>query len=145
MGTIQYHLGRLVKAGTIVSQRRGLRRHFFVTGVFRENEKQLLEVLSNETAREILMFVAERKNPSQSEVSRHLGMSSASISWHVKRLQASRLVDESREGKFKRYRLHGEPGQIVAFLKSYYPGIWDRWSNRLAEMFLALSGEGEER
>jgi hypothetical protein len=24
-------------------------------------------------------------------------------------------------------------------LKNYYPGIWDKWSNRLAEMFLSLS------
>jgi hypothetical protein len=24
-------------------------------------------------------------------------------------------------------------------LKNYYPVIWDKWSNRLAEMFLSLS------
>jgi hypothetical protein len=29
-------------------------------------------------------------------------------------------------------------------LKNFYPTIWDRWSNRLAEMFLSMSSAGEE-
>jgi hypothetical protein len=28
---------------------------------------------------------------------------------------------------------------IGILLKNYYPNIWDKWSNRLAEMFLSLS------
>lgn len=143
MGTVQYHLNRLEKDGRIVSERHSFRRHYFVAGTFREREKLLLEVLGNETAREILLFVLERKNPSQTDLSRHVGISSPSISWHVKRLQASGIVEESREGPFKRYRLRGDPGAVVALLRTYYPGIWDRWSNRLAEMFLALSARRE--
>jgi predicted transcriptional regulator len=143
MGTVQYHLDKLEKAGRITSQRHGLHKYYFVIGAFEEDEKQLLEVLSNETAREILMFIIEQKSPSQTEISKHIGISSASVSWQIKRLEASRIVDEIREGKFKRYKLHGDPGQVAALLKNYYPGIWDRWSNRLAEMFLSLS-KGEE-
>lgn len=144
MGTVQYHLDRLAKAGSITSQRHGLRKYFFVTGVFRENEKQLLEMISNETVREILLFVVEGTNPSQTEISQHIGITAASTSWHVKRLRALGIVDENRDGKFKRYRLRGEPSQLAALLKTYYPGIWDRWSNRLAEMFLALSAKEDE-
>jgi hypothetical protein len=29
-------------------------------------------------------------------------------------------------------------------LKNYYPSIWDRWSNRLAEMFLSLSRQEDD-
>jgi hypothetical protein len=29
-------------------------------------------------------------------------------------------------------------------LKNFYPTIWDRWSNRLAEMFLSMSGPEEK-
>ena len=84
-----------------------------------------------------------RSYPSQTEISKHIGISSASISWQIKRLQDYRIVDEIKEGKFKRYKLHGDSKQVVALLKNYYPGIWSRWSNRLAEMFLSLS-QGEE-
>jgi predicted transcriptional regulator len=144
MGTVQYNLEKLEKAGKITSQKQGLHKHYFVVGAFEENEKQLLEVLSNETAREILMFIIEQKYPSQIEISKHIGISSASVSWQIKRLQDYRFIDEIKEGKFKRYKLHGDSNQVVALLKNYYPDIWNRWSNRLAEMLLSLShGEQE--
>jgi predicted transcriptional regulator len=139
MGTVQYHLDRLEKAGRITSQKQGLHKHYFLVGAFEENEKQLLEVLSNETAREILMFIIEQKYPSQSEISKHIAISSPSVSWQIKRLQDYGVIEEIREGKFKRYRLHGDSKQFVALLKNYYPGIWNRWSSRLAEIFLSLS------
>jgi predicted transcriptional regulator len=50
MGTVQYHLDKLEKAGRITSQRQGLHKYYFVVGAFEENEKQLLEILSSETA-----------------------------------------------------------------------------------------------
>jgi predicted transcriptional regulator len=139
MGTVQYHLDRLEKAGRITSQKQGLHKHYFLVGAFEENEKQLLEVLSNETAREILMFIIEQKYPSQSEISKHIAISSPSVSWQIKRLQDYGVIEEIREGKFKRYKLHGDSKQFVALLKNYYPGIWNRWSSRLAEIFLSLS------
>jgi predicted transcriptional regulator len=79
MGTVQYHLDRLEKAGRITSQKQGLHKHYFLIGAFEENEKQLLEVLSNETAREILMFIVEQNYPSQTEISKYIKISSTSI------------------------------------------------------------------
>jgi predicted transcriptional regulator len=144
MGTVQYHLDKLEKAGRITAQKQGLHKYYFAVGAFEENEKQLLEVLSNETAREIVMFIVEQNYPSQTEISKHVGISSASVSWQIKRLQDSRIVDEVKEGKFKRYKLHGDSKQVIALLRNYYPDIWSRWSNRLAEMFLSLSQREQE-
>ncbi len=144
MGTVQYHLDRLEKAGRITSQKQGFHKHYFLVGAFQENEKQLLEVLSNETAREILMFIIEQKYPSQSEISKHIGISSASVSWQIKRLQDYRVIEEIKEGRFKRYKLHGDSKKFVALLKNYYPSIWNRWSSRLAEIFLSLS-QGDDQ
>jgi DNA-binding transcriptional ArsR family regulator len=143
MGTVQYHLDRLEKAGKITSQRHSLHKYYFAVG-FQENEKQLLEVLSNETAREILMFIVERKSPTQTEIGEHVGIAPASVSWHIKRLEESKIIDEIREGRFKRYRLADDSRLVAAMLKNFYPTIWDRWSNRLAEMFLSMSSAKEE-
>jgi predicted transcriptional regulator len=143
MGTVQYHLDKLEKAGRITSQKHGLHKYYFAVG-FEENEKQLLEILSNETAREILMFIVERKSPSQTEIGEYIGISSASVNWHIMRLEDSKIIDEVREGRFKRYNLRGDSRQVVAMLKNFYPSIWDRWSNRLAEMFLSMSSQAAE-
>jgi predicted transcriptional regulator len=144
MGTVQYHLDRLEKAGRITSQKQSFHKFYFLVGAFEENEKHILEVLSNETAREILMFIIEQNYPSQIEIGRRFGVSSASISWQIKRLLDYGIIDEIKEGKFKRYKLHGESQQFVSLLKNYYPSIWNRWSNRLAEIFLSLS-QGDDQ
>jgi len=144
MGTVQYQLYSLEKAGKISSARRGLYRHYFPIGML-DKEKDILKVLSQETAREILMFIIEKSDPTNADISDRIMISSASVSWHIKRLTELNLIGEEKEGKFKRYRLRGDSRTIIALLKNYYPSIWDKWSNRLAEMFLSFSkGEQQE-
>jgi len=141
MGTVQYHLERLEKARKIVSHRHGLRKHYFVLGAFGQEERALLQVLGNETAREILMFIGEQTSPTQTDIVERIGISAPSVNWHLGRLSGLGIIEQVREGRFKRYKLHGDPKYIVALLRNYYPNTWDRWSSKLAEMFLALSNE----
>jgi predicted transcriptional regulator len=140
MGTAQYHLALLEKAGKVTSNRHGLFKYYFPAGLFQDNEKSLLQILSHETARDVLMFIIEEKNPTQTDIAESIGISPASASWHVRRLAGFGIVTEVKEGRFKRYQLLGEPTYLVSLMKSYYPSLWDRWSIRLAEMFLSLSG-----
>jgi len=142
MGTVQYQLDRLEKAGKINSKRHGLYRYYFSVALL-DNEKDILQVLTQETAREILMLIIERGNPTHTEISDKIRISSASVNWHIKRLTDLDLISEEKEGKYKRYRLRVDSRPIITLLKNYYPSIWDNWSNRLAEMFLSLS-RGEE-
>lgn len=139
MGTTQYHLRLLEKSRKLTSHRRGLFKHYFASGVFQDNEKNLLEVLSHDTARNILILIIELKNPTQSDIADAIGVSSPSVSWHVRRMVESRIITEVREGKYKRYQLRGDPQPFVSLMKTYYPSLWDAWSDRLAEIFLSLS------
>jgi predicted transcriptional regulator len=140
MGTVQYQLDKLEKMGRITSSRRGLYKHYFAAGLFKENEKDILEVLTHETARKILMFIMEQKNPSQTDIVNSVKISPRSISWHVGRLVALKLIVEIKDGKYKRYELlENDTKYILTFLRSYYPSIWNKWSMRVVEMFLSLS------
>jgi DNA-binding MarR family transcriptional regulator len=147
MGTVQYQLDRLEKAGKIRSKRRGLYKYYFSVGVL-DNEEDILEVLTQETAREILMFIIERGNPTQTEISSMIKISSPSVNWHIKRLTELGLINQKISGKYKRYHLLKDSKLVIALLRSYYPSLWDQWSNRLVEMFLSMSSaateEGEE-
>lgn len=140
MGTVQYQLDKLEKMGRITSSRRGLYKYYFAAGLFKENEKDILEVLTHETARRILMFIIEQKSPTQTDIVNSVKISARSISWHVGRLVALKIITEIKDGKYKRYQLHENDAKyILTLLKSYYPSIWDKWSMRLVEMFLSLS------
>jgi predicted transcriptional regulator len=145
MGTVQYQLDKLEKMGRITSSRRGLYKYYFAAGLFKENEKDILEVLTHETARKILMIIIEQKSPTQTDIVNSVRISARSISWHVGRLVALKIITEIKDGKYKRYNLHeNDARNILRLLRSYYPNIWDKWSIRIVEMFLSLS-IGRER
>jgi predicted transcriptional regulator len=140
MGTTQYHLNYLIKSNRITYLRRGLRKNYFINGVFfSPNGFNLLQVLNQETAREILLFIIEKKNPTQPDLIKSFGISGASVSWHIKRLLDLNLISESRTGKYKSYTLAADPEMLISMVKNFRPGIWDRWSNRLADVSLSFN------
>ncbi len=144
MGTVQYHLNHLEKTGRIISERFNLYRCYYASGLFKENERNILKILNQQTAREVLMFILEWKNSTQTDIANHLGIAPASASWHIKRLIDLGVILESREGKYRRYQPAVDPKEIIKILKTYHPTLWNRWSDRLAEMFLSLSRENGE-
>jgi predicted transcriptional regulator len=141
-GTVQYHTDRLEKFGRITSIRSGLYKHYFPIGVFQNNEKEILQILGQETTRQILMFIVEQKSPTQTDIVKSVGISAASVNWHMKRLIEFKLVEEIKEGKYKRYQLQDRKVSskyIIALMRNYYPTIWEKWSDRLIEIFLSIS------
>ena len=139
IGTIQYHLNNLEKQGRIVSEKQSMYRYYFPVGMFEQNEKNILKVLKHETAREIIMAIIEKRNPTQTEIVNLLKLSPPSISWNLERLIDYEIIQETRDGKFKRYTMAEDPKNIVALMKNYHAGIWSTWSDRLADMFLTMS------
>jgi predicted transcriptional regulator len=142
-GTVQYHTDRLEKLGRITCTTSGLYKHYFPVGVFQNNEKEILQILSQETTRQILMYIVEQQSPTQTDIVNSVGISASSVNWHMKRLLEFKLVDEIKEGKYKRYQLHDRKVSskyITALMRNYYPAIWEKWSDRLIEIFLSFSG-----
>ena len=142
-GTVQYHTDRLEKMGKITSTRSGLYKHYFPVGVFEKNEKEILQTLGQETARQILMFIVERQAPTQTDIVKNTGLSPSSVNWHMRRLIDLRLVREIKEGKHRIYQLEDRKATskyITALMRNYYPAIWEKWSDRLIDIFLSMSG-----
>lgn len=144
MGTVQYHLNSLEKQGKISSEKQNLHKYHFPIGLFEKNEKTILQILNQENAREILLVILEKRNPTQTDIANLIKLSSPSVNWHIKRLLELGLILENKDGKFKRYSFGVDTKYIVSLMKSYHPNIWNRWSSRLAEMFLSISREEEK-
>jgi len=144
MGTTQYHLNLLEKQGKVSSERHNLHKYYFPIGLFEQNQRDILKILNQETAREILLIILEKKNPTQTDIADTIGLSSASVNWHIKRLIELGLILENKDGKFKRYSFGIDTKHIVSLMKNYHPNIWNKWSDRLAEMFLSLSKEDNQ-
>ena len=97
MGTLQYQLVQLEKTERITSIRRGLYKFYFPCGTFQDNEKDILQILGHETARDILLFIIEHKNPTQTDIVNRIGISPASVNWQITRLITLKIICEVKD------------------------------------------------
>ena len=139
MGVIQYHLHGLEKDRKIISRRRGLYKRFYPTLVFGDGQLEILDVLSQETERDILLFLIQNPDATQKEVSEYAEISPVSINWHITRLSNSGLVGAKHGGSNVRYFVRGNNAEIIALLRSYHPTVWERWADRLAGVLAEIS------
>lgn len=141
MGTTQYHLYRLTRSDKIISIKKRRHKHYFVKGRFYgDNGLNILQVISQETAREILLYIIEKRNPNQSDLVERFGIAPPSVIWHIKRLIEFGLITENRSGKYKTYSLVADREVVITLVKDFKPGIWDRWSSRLTDTSLSFEG-----
>ena len=142
MGTTQYHLNYLARSKKITSLRRGLRKLYFVNELSNGiKESHIFSVLSQETSREILLYIINNQNVTSSDLIRKIDISGATVSWHIKRLLDFKLIYERKSGKFKKYELAADSKVILQAIKNFNPGFWDRWNDRLTDVVVSLSEE----
>lgn len=140
MGNLQYHLYALEKLGMVKTRRQGLYKFVFPAGIFGEKQTIVLGALSLETEREILLRLAEKGALTQGELVKLVGVSSATMTWHMKRLVENEIVERKRIGKEVSYNILGERDEILKFIENYQPVFWQKWSSRLADTVISLGG-----
>ena len=146
MGDVQYHIRRLEMDGRISSVRRGLYKFFYPSALFGEKQRDVLSVLSLDTPRELLLNIIEKPYSSQEELARALVVSQPTVSWHLKRLVDLGILEKQHTSTGTTYSVVGSSApEIATFLRSYHPTVWERWSSRLADIFIAYSEEDDDR
>lgn len=132
MGVIQYHLYSLERDKRILSRRKGLYKRFYPNLIFGTHQQEILDVLSQETERDLLLYLIQNPNATQKELSEYAKISSGTTNWHMKRLVESGLVQTRREGQFVKYEVSGEKEEVLNLVRSYHPSIWESWADRFA-------------
>jgi DNA-binding transcriptional ArsR family regulator len=135
----QYWCKRLEKMALVRSRRLRLYKTYYPASILGERQENILAVLQQQTPRNIILYLIEHSGASQKYIAQHTGFAAATISWHMSRLIEIGIVYSSKEGKFVKYYIRGDIADLVILLKSYYPSIWDKLSDRLAELFLGIT------
>ena len=141
IGDIQYQLKFLEKSGLIKSRRIGLYKTYYTVSILGERDEKILAILQQETPRDVILYLIENPGATQTELVRHKGFTAPTINWHMSRLIDIGLVYSRKEGRFVKYYLEGNVEDITTLLKLYYPSIWNKLSNRLAELFLDIASQ----
>jgi len=135
----QYWCNRLERMALVRSRRLGLYRTYYPASILGERHENILAILQQKTPRNILLYLLENSGASQKDLAQHTGFAAATISWHMSRLIKIGIVYSSKKGKFVKYYIRGDIADLVILLKSYYPSIWDKLSDRLSELFLGIT------
>ncbi len=144
MGVTQYHLYTLERERKILSRRNGLYKRFYPTHVFGEHQQEILDVLSQETERDLLLYLIQNPDSGPKELSEFARMSPGTINWHMKRLIGSNLVLVRREGQFVKYKVIDESTEIISLVQSYHPSAWQKWVDRFANAISEVTASPEE-
>jgi predicted transcriptional regulator len=144
MGMTQYHLYALERERKIVSGRAGFYKRFYPNLVFGDSQHDILDVLSQETERDLLMFLLQSPECTQKELAAYARLSPSTINWHMKRMGEVGLVETKKEGQFVRYRVKADAEEVLKLLKGYHPAVWETWADRLADVVGDVSSSSEE-
>ena len=134
MGVIQYHLYKLERERSILSVRHGLYKRFYADKGLGAQDREILNILSQETERDLVLYLIKNPLASQKELSEFARISASSTNWHMGRLSRAGFVQPRREGGFVFYTVSGDLARILSLLRSYHPRVWERWAERLADL-----------
>ncbi|MFQ6106511.1 MAG: winged helix-turn-helix transcriptional regulator [Thermoplasmata archaeon] len=98
-----WHLRQLEGAGYITQKRVRNRLVYFPTGLIDPEDSDLLELLNNEAAKELLLLILTKPGLSQRELAKTLGLSDQSVQRLVRRMEDAGLISRMTDGRFVRY------------------------------------------
>lgn len=106
IGTAEFHLGVLKKAGLVSSLRDGKYKRFFASRKFSVKEMKLLSLLRHETVRDILKTLAAEKAVSHGKLASDLAITSQGLTWQMNRLREEGVIEESYDAMRLTYSLN---------------------------------------
>ena len=92
IGSVQYHIDRLVEGGLIESERDSKYRRFFLAKKYSEFEKRLLSLMNRPTTSMIIKLICKKGEIQHQSLASSLGITSQAISWQVKLLKGQGII-----------------------------------------------------
>lgn len=134
MGTVQYHLGMLENEGKIKSVKTKFYRNYYHIN---ESDEKVLSVLNLDSPRSIVMYLIQHEPANHQEIAKGIGLSSSTVSWHMKRLLELQVVETEFSGKYTIYCLRDRDNVLVNLSKCKST-VWNSMVNNMADVFSAF-------
>ena len=113
VGVVQYHVDRLVSLGMIVFRRDQRYKRFFEARRYRDDELIVYSLLRRDTTRRILGYLDDNGGAYHQELVKRLGLSSQTVTWHIRLLRSEKMIDSTPEGVGTYYEIDGEFQGVV--------------------------------
>lgn len=113
VGVVQYHVERLVSMGMIVFRRDQRYKRFFEARRYGDAELTVYSLLRRDTTRRILGYLDDNGGAYHQELVKRLGLSSQSVTWHIRLLRSEKMINSTPEAVGTYYEINGEFQGVV--------------------------------
>jgi DNA-binding transcriptional ArsR family regulator len=108
IGTAEFHLGVLKRAGLISFVRDGKYKRFFVSKKYSMKEMKLISLLRHENTRKIIKKIASDEIVPHKKLASHLSITSQGLTWQINQLRKEGIIKENIAGVKVSYSLNEE-------------------------------------
>ncbi|WP_440948030.1 winged helix-turn-helix transcriptional regulator [Methanosarcina sp. T3] len=106
-GTVKHHINTLKTQNKIEAYKdRGKTRYFENNFTYDEEEVKVISALQNLTNQKIISEIQNGKCNTNLALAHEIGVSRATISWYVKNLKETGLIDETKIGRNIIYKIN---------------------------------------
>jgi predicted transcriptional regulator len=129
-GQLTHHLNYLQKASLIKTLGAGEYLRYYANMQISDKERKVLELMRQKSVRHILLYLLEYKRCNHEQLVKSSDLSPATISWHIKKLVDSKIVDKAVVGRNSFYSINDfelAKKTLVKYRESFLDKIVDRF------------------
>lgn len=134
IGSLQYHLGQLEKNNLIRAHKE---KKFIRYYAVRQNlvaDKNTLSLLRQGSVRKIVIFLLENKSVNNQKLSKALGLSASTISWHMEKLVSTGIVERAKRGRKTFFKLKSRD-DVAAILVEHKKSFLDELVDNFVDIW----------
>ncbi|MBE0524873.1 MAG: winged helix-turn-helix transcriptional regulator [Methanosarcinales archaeon] len=105
-GTVEYHLEVMETQKMIVSHKsKGKLRFFLNHSTYKKEDKTVIAALKNDTHRKVILEILNSQSITQKNLAKKIGVSTPTISDHIKYLKKEGIVKTDTKGRYTIYSI----------------------------------------
>lgn len=132
--SIRYHLNYLARHELIIEEKEDNNLRYFPKR-FNTDNKVLLGLLRQNSVRNIFMFILINNNCTHQDITRFVGLSPSTVSWHLKKLESKKIITSIKNGRNTYYKLIIDKKDVINLLVTYQESFLDSLVNKVIEMW----------
>ena len=133
-GQLTHHLNYLQKVSLIVTRSDGEYLRYYADMQISDTERRVLELMRQKSVRRILLYLLEYKSCSHEQLVESSDLSPATVSWHIKKLVDSKIVDKEVVGRHSFYSIN-DFELVKKTLVTYRESFLDKIVDKFIEMW----------
>ncbi|MEA3560128.1 MAG: winged helix-turn-helix transcriptional regulator [Candidatus Thermoplasmatota archaeon] len=131
VGQLDFHLNALIKGEVLVKELVSGNARYYVRDKFSRDERKAISVLRREIPRGIVLFLLKKPDSTPSSIHKKFSITSATLSYHMRRLERSGILIAQQKGRERYYRVK-DPELVEMLLVMYGSTLLDTIVDRVS-------------